>query len=55
MKQLFSELLIVDKRYSELKDILISSDTNESYVLEHEYIRGKFDMLLHLISIYNGE
>ena len=55
MKQLFEELTIIEQRYLELDNILMLSDRDESYILEYEYLRGKRDMLLRLISIYTLE
>jgi len=47
-----SELAILMDRFFELDNMLMISNRDESYELEYEYLRGKRDILLYLLSIY---
>ena len=47
-----SELTLIEDRYMLLDNMLMISDRDESYILEYEYLRGKRDILLYLLSIY---
>jgi len=46
-----SELDIIADRFFLLDDMLMISDKDESYILEYEYLRGKRDVLIYLLSI----
>lgn len=52
MKEILEEqLALIADRYFELDNIVMLSDRDESYILEYEYLRGKRDILIHLLSI----
>ena len=55
MEQLFEELVKIEQRFTVLDNVLMISEEGLTYELEYEYLRGKRDMLLHLIRIYTGE
>jgi len=56
MKEILeSELAIIADRYIELDDMVLLSDRDESYILEYEYLRGKRDVLIYLLSIYEED
>lgn len=56
MKDIIKALLsIIEDRYFELDNMILLSDRDESYVLEYEYLRGKRDALLYLLSIVKEE
>ena len=46
-----SELAIIADRFFLLDDMLMLSDRDETYILEYEYLRGKRDILIYLLSI----
>jgi hypothetical protein len=46
-----SELDIIADRFFLLDDMLMISNRDESYILEYEYLRGKRDILIYLLSI----
>ena len=50
-----SELAIIADRYMLLDNMVMLSDRDESYILEYEYLRGKRDILIHLLSICEEE
>lgn len=46
-----SELAIIADRYMLLDNMVMLSDRDESYILEYEYLRGKRDILIYLLSL----
>lgn len=45
------ELTLIEDKFLLLDDMLMLSDRDESYILEYEYLRGKRDVLIYLLSI----
>lgn len=53
MKEIIeSELALIEDMYTLLDNTLLISEEESSYELEYEYLRGKRDVLLYLLSIY---
>ena len=49
------QLALIEDRFLLLDDMVMLSDRDESYILEYEYLRGKRDILIHLLSICEEE
>lgn len=56
MKEIIKQqLALIEDRFLLLDNMVMLSDRDETYILEYEYLRGKRDVLLYLLSIWEDD